>query len=78
MPVFSSGQTVRQAETTYAAIGHADLIFAAGGGVMAHSGGPAQGVRSLQEAWEAAMAGIPAAIHARTHPALAAALETFR
>jgi len=78
MPVFSSGQTVRQAEATYAATGHADLIFAAGGGVMAHPGGPAQGVRSLREAWEAAMAGIPAAIHARTHPALAAALETFR
>ncbi|WP_127902419.1 ribulose-bisphosphate carboxylase large subunit family protein [Solirhodobacter olei] len=75
MPVFSSGQSARQAGATYAALGSADLIFAAGGGIMAHPQGPAAGVASLREAWEAALAGIPAADYAATHPALAAALS---
>jgi ribulose-bisphosphate carboxylase large chain len=41
---------------------------------MAHPQGPAAGVASLREAWDAALAGIPAADYAETHPALAAAL----
>ncbi len=40
MPVFSSGQSARQAPATYAALGSADLIYAAGGGIMAHPQGP--------------------------------------
>ena len=56
MPVFSSGQTPAQALPTWQALGTADLIFAAGGGIMAHPGGPAAGVRALREAWDAAMA----------------------
>jgi ribulose-bisphosphate carboxylase large chain len=31
MPVFSSGQTVRQAPGTFAALGSTDLIMTAGG-----------------------------------------------
>ena len=77
MPVFSSGQSARQADGTFRALGSTDLIFAAGGGIMAHPDGPAAGVASLREAWEAAMAGIDRATHARTHPALARALETY-
>lgn len=75
MPVFSSGQTVRQAPGTYAGLGSADLIVTAGGGILAHPDGPAAGVASLREAWEAAAAGIPLAEHARERPALAAALR---
>ena len=78
MPVFSSGQTVRQAAGTWAALGHPDLIHAAGGGIMAHPQGAAAGVTAFREAWTAAMADIPIDAHARSHPALAAALETFR
>ncbi len=78
MPVFSSGQTARQAAATWQALGSTDLIHAAGGGIMAHPQGPAAGVASLREAWDAAVAGIPASDYARTHPALAAALEAFR
>jgi len=74
MPVFSSGQSARQVPDTYAALGSADLIFAAGGGIMGHPGGPVEGVAALRAAWEAAMSGIPLAEHARTHPALAQAL----
>ncbi|MFY0634176.1 MAG: ribulose-bisphosphate carboxylase large subunit family protein [Vannielia sp.] len=77
MPVFSSGQTAVQAAETYARVGHADCIHAAGGGIMAHPDGPAAGVASLREAWEAAQAGVPAAEYAATRPALAGALEAF-
>ncbi|HET9147221.1 MAG TPA: ribulose-bisphosphate carboxylase large subunit family protein [Acetobacteraceae bacterium] len=74
MPVFSSGQTARQAPGTYAALGSADLIFAAGGGIMAHPGGPASGVAALRAAWDAAMQGVPLAERARDDAALAQAL----
>ena len=78
MPVFSSGQSARQAEPTYRALGGTDLIFACGGGIMAHPGGVAAGVRSLRQAWAAAVQGIPVADYARTHPELRAALEKFQ
>ncbi|MEZ5837220.1 MAG: ribulose-bisphosphate carboxylase large subunit family protein [Geminicoccaceae bacterium] len=55
MPVFSSGQTPKQALPTWKALGSVDLIFAAGGGIMAHPGGPAAGVRALREAWDDAV-----------------------
>jgi ribulose-bisphosphate carboxylase large chain len=78
MPVFSSGQTGLQAAPTFAALGgRADLIHAAGGGIMAHPGGIAAGVSALREAWVAAMSGTPIEEHARSHPALKAALETW-
>ena len=75
MPVFSSGQSAKQAPGTYAALGSTDLIVTAGGGIMAHLNGVAAGVMALREAWDAAMAGIPLADYARDHPALATALE---
>lgn len=78
MPVFSSGQTVRQAPGTWQALGSTDLIFAAGGGIMAHPAGPAAGVAALREAWEAAVSGTPLADHARTRPALAQALKAYQ
>ncbi len=76
VPVFSSGQTVRQAPGTFAGLGSTDLIVTAGGGIMAHPAGPAAGVAAFREAWQAAVAGVPLAEQARTHPALAQALET--
>jgi len=69
---------VRQAPGTWQALGSTDLIFAAGGGIMAHPAGPAAGVAALREAWEAAVDGVPLADHARTRPALAQALEAYR
>ncbi len=77
MPVFSSGQTAVQAGETYARAGHADCIYAAGGGIMAHPDGPAAGVASLRAAWEAAIKGIPAAEYAANHPALQSALQAY-
>lgn len=74
MPVFSSGQTGRQAKPTFDALGSADLIHAAGGGIFGHPQGVAAGVSAMREAWAAAMAGEPLEQAARTRPALQAAL----
>jgi ribulose-bisphosphate carboxylase large chain len=56
MPVFSSGQSARQAAATYQALGTTDLIFACGGGIIAHPDGIAAGVRAVRDAWDAAAA----------------------
>jgi len=77
MPVFSSGQSARQAPDTFKALGSTDLIYAAGGGIMGHPQGPAAGVRSLQQAWQAAVEGIPLATYAQSQAELAAALQLF-
>jgi len=77
MPVFSSGQSARQAPDTYKALDSMDLIFACGGGILAHPAGPAAGVRSLHQAWEAAAAGIALSEYAASHAELRAALEAF-
>jgi len=77
MPVFSSGQSVRQAAATFDALGSTDLIYAAGGGIMAHPGGPSAGVTALRQAWDAAIAGVPVADAAKQHGELAAALGAF-
>jgi ribulose-bisphosphate carboxylase large chain len=77
MPVFSSGQSARQAPDTFRALGSTDLIYAAGGGILGHPMGAAAGVESLQQAWEAAAQGIPLSEHAQHHRELAAALNQF-
>jgi ribulose-bisphosphate carboxylase large chain len=77
MPVFSSGQSAQQAPDTYRALGSTDLIFACGGGLMAHPGGISAGVHSLQQAWEAAVAGIPLDRFASEHEELRQALAAF-
>ena len=74
MPVFSSAQTAQQAPATYKGLGSADLIVTAGGGIMAHPLGTGAGVAALQEAWQAALAGVPLAEFARTRPNLRRAL----
>ena len=74
MPVFSSGQTGLVAAATYAALGSTDLIFAAGGGIFGHPGGVGAGVSALRRAWDAAVAGVPLAEHARHHGELRDAL----
>jgi ribulose-bisphosphate carboxylase large chain len=77
MPVFSSGQSAAQAPDTYKALGSTDLIYAAGGGILGHPEGPAAGVRSLRQAWAAAVEGVPLDTYAASHPELRAALERF-
>jgi ribulose-bisphosphate carboxylase large chain len=77
MPAFSSGQWAGTAQPTFDAIGHSDLLFMAGGGILAHPGGPAAGVASIRQAWEAVAAGLPLTEAARSQPELAQALAFF-
>ena len=77
MPVFSSGQSAKQAPGTYAALGSVDCIYAAGGGIMGHPQGPAAGVQSLRQAWQAAVEGVPLSEFAQHHSELRVALEMF-
>lgn len=77
MPAFSSGQWAGTVPPTWAAIRRDDLLFMAGGGILAHPDGPAAGVASIRQAWAATRAGQTLAEAARTAPELAAALEFF-
>lgn len=77
MPAFSSGQWAGTAQPTWDAIGHADLLFMAGGGILAHPGGPAAGVASIRQAWNAVASGTALDAAADTHPELAQALAFF-
>lgn len=78
MPVFSSGQTGLQAHDTYAALGCADLIHTAGGGIFGHPQGVAAGVQALRASWQAAIAGESLAERARSDAALRGALEFWQ
>lgn len=77
MPVFSSGQTIRQAQPTWNALHSPDLIYTAGGGVVAHPQGVAAGVEALQQAWQAASTGESIEQRAKLSPALLAALDAY-
>ena len=77
MPVLSSGQSAATAERTYRELGTFDLMNIAGGGILAHPGGPAEGVRSMRLAWEAAIQGIDRDAYAAEHPELRQALDVF-
>lgn len=57
LPVVSSGQWGGQAFETYRRTTTTDLLYMAGGGVMAHPGGPAAGVTALKQAWQGAVSG---------------------
>lgn len=77
MPVLSSGQWADQAPDTYRALGSVDLLYLCGGGMMAHPGGPAAGLRSIRQAWDAALAGRTLEEYADSHEELRQALERF-
>ena len=77
MPVFSSGQTVMQAEPTWQRVQSPDLMYLAGGGLFAHPGGIAAGVTALRQAWDAAMAGVPLQQAAQSQRELREAIDTF-
>ncbi len=77
MPVVSSGQWGGQAPETYRRIQSNDLMYVAGGGIMAHPGGPGAGVIAIRQAWEAARKGIPLDDYAKEHVELRQSLEKF-
>jgi ribulose-bisphosphate carboxylase large chain len=77
MPVLASGQWAGQAPDTYKRVGSLDLIYLCGGGILAHPSGPAAGVASVRQGWEAALAGQSLEAAATTHAELRQAMETY-
>ena len=77
MPVFSSGQSAKQAADTWRLLQSPDLIFACGGGIMGHPDGIGAGIRSVRSAWEAALSGVSLSEAAAKGSDLRAALEKF-
>jgi ribulose-bisphosphate carboxylase large chain len=77
LPVISSGQWGGQACETYRRTKTVDLLYMAGGGIMAHPDGPAAGVRSLQKWWEAAVEGLTMEQAAKKYPELKKSVEKF-
>jgi ribulose-bisphosphate carboxylase large chain len=77
LPVVGSGMWAGQLPETYARAQSADFMYIAGGGIQGHPGGPAAGVRSLMQAWEAAIQGVTLETYAGDHAELRQALEHF-
>ncbi|HEV2677391.1 MAG TPA: ribulose-bisphosphate carboxylase large subunit family protein [Aliidongia sp.] len=77
MPAFSSGQWAGTLPITLETVPSADLLFMAGGGILAHPGGAAAGVRSLHQAWDAVRTGQSLTTAALTSPELRDALAFF-
>jgi ribulose-bisphosphate carboxylase large chain len=77
LPVISSGQTGLQAPETYRRTKTIDVLYMAGGGIMAHPSGPAAGMKAIRQCWEAAVAGIGLEVYARDHVELRQQLDKF-
>jgi ribulose-bisphosphate carboxylase large chain len=77
VPVVSSGQWGGQAPETYRQTNTVDVMYLAGGGILAHPGGPTAGVAAVRQAWEAAIAGTPLDDYARQHVELRQSLEFY-
>jgi ribulose-bisphosphate carboxylase large chain len=77
LPVVSSGQWGGQAPETYRRTRTVDLLYLAGGGILAHPDGAAAGVNSLRKWWEAAVEGLTLEQAAGKYPELKKSLEKF-
>jgi ribulose-bisphosphate carboxylase large chain len=77
LPVVSSGQWGGQAPETFRRTRTIDLLYLAGGGIMAHPDGPAAGVCSLRKWWEAAVEGLTLDQAAGKYPELKLSVEKF-
>lgn len=77
LPVVSSGQWGGQAFETYRRVPTVDLLYMAGGGIMGHPGGARDGVKALQQAWNAAVAGVSLQDAAEMYSEFGASVEKF-
>ncbi|OCX53070.1 ribulose 1,5-bisphosphate carboxylase [Mucilaginibacter sp. PPCGB 2223] len=77
LPVVSSGQWGGQAFETWHRTQTTDLLYMAGGGIMAHPDGPGGGVRALQQAWEGAVKGMSLEQAAAYYPEFGKSVEKF-
>jgi ribulose-bisphosphate carboxylase large chain len=78
LPVISSGQWGGQAFETYERTKTTDLLYLAGGGIMAHPSGPASGVKALHQAWQGAVEGYTLEETAKKHKEFGESVEKFR
>jgi ribulose-bisphosphate carboxylase large chain len=77
LPVVSSGQWGGQAFETYRRTHTTDLLYMAGGGIMAHPDGPAGGVVALQQAWEGAVNGLTLEQAVQQYPEFGKSVQKF-
>jgi ribulose-bisphosphate carboxylase large chain len=77
LPVVSSGQWGGQAFETWRRTKTVDLLYMAGGGIMAHPMGAAAGVAALQQAWQAAVDGLQLENAVAMYPEFAKSVEKF-
>jgi ribulose-bisphosphate carboxylase large chain len=77
LPVVSSGQWGGQAFETWRQTKTIDLLYMAGGGIMAHPMGAAAGVTALQQAWKAAVDGLTLSDAVKLYPEFAKSVEKF-
>jgi ribulose-bisphosphate carboxylase large chain len=77
LPVVSSGQWGGQAFETWRRTKTVDLLYMAGGGIMAHPSGAAAGVKALQQAWQGAVDGLSLEQATKTYPEFAQSVEKF-
>lgn len=77
LPVVSSGQWGGQAFETWRRTKTVDLLYMAGGGIMAHPMGAAAGVEALQQAWQGAVEGLTLEETAKQYPAFAESVKKF-
>ncbi|MCW9705271.1 ribulose-bisphosphate carboxylase large subunit family protein [Fodinibius salsisoli] len=77
LPVVSSGQWGGQAPETYRRTGTTDLLYMAGGGILGHPGGPAEGVKALKQAWEGTVEGKSVEETADKYPEFAKSVQKF-
>lgn len=77
LPVVSSGQWGGQAFETYKRTQTTDLLYMAGGGILAHPMGPKAGVNALQQAWGSAVEGLTIEETASKYKEFAASVKKF-
>jgi ribulose-bisphosphate carboxylase large chain len=77
IPVLSSGQWAGQTVDTYQAIESVDLMYLCGGGIVSHPSGMQAGVKSVIQAWDAAMQHQSLEDYAMHNRELKEALEFF-
>lgn len=77
LPVVSSGQWGGQAPETYRRTQTTDLLYMAGGGIMAHPNGPEGGVVALKQAWEAAVDGLSIEQAAKKYSEFSMSVQKF-
>ncbi|UEG51536.1 ribulose-bisphosphate carboxylase large subunit family protein [Mucilaginibacter daejeonensis] len=77
LPVVSSGQWGGQAFETYRRTQTIDLLYMAGGGIMAHPDGPTGGVVALHQAWQGAVDGLLLEQAAEKYPEFANSVKKF-